>query len=126
MRADDWDPVEAAAAGAAHLDEVFPGWEDRVVLSRLKMQDGHPEIENGRPCGCIGAQLDVIWAEDRGRILPGRWFKADWLKGYRRFKMRQVDHGLILPQGVRYREARRLWGRLNAAWRREIRRRRSR
>ena len=56
------------ARGAAHLDQVRPGWQDRIDVGTLTLHD---------PCGCIVGQLARIeggsftgvWMD----ILHGQW-----------------------------------------------------
>jgi hypothetical protein len=121
------------AAGAAYLDEVFPEWFERMAVTQLDMAEGEVEFERFervRPCGCVGAQLDILWALDH-RNVPnfgwGRFYdrlrEFSWRRGYRRFRMHEIEHGLNVPAGSYFDSIDGL-ELLTTLWQREIRKRR--
>ena len=121
----------AAALGAQKLDEVRPGWEREIVLSRLRMSEGHSSADRqGRPrCGCIGAQLDLRLERERERALGEkglhRGWTADWRRGLRRLGIRaEVSLGFAAPSGLRLAAHKTFYRFLTMAWGEEILKRR--
>lgn len=68
----NWNPEEAAARGAALLDERVPGWADLVLLNFLDMRSGELVLDveqDGSPeePGCVLCHVD------RALGGPGSW-----------------------------------------------------
>lgn len=121
---------QAARAGALKLDEVRPGWEDEIVLSRLRMSEGFTTTDHqGRPrCGCIGSQLDIKLERERERALGGQvptHYAGDWRRGLRRLGIRAfVTLGFSSPSVLSAGAAKTFYRFLTMAWSEEIMKRR--
>lgn len=129
MTAAEWNPADAAAAGAHVLDMTRPGWRDQVDADRLDMSIGSDYGPGSSACVC--AQLDRRRLLENGlpwAVAEGNWrvFLDQVLADYQvppfadfRHRWRWcVMHGFGIPAtvGPNIAETHRQYQRLTAAW----------
>lgn len=95
---------EAAATGAAFLDERFPGWAEQIDLERLDLEAG---------CDCVLGQLYCDLPGTRNGFAKGvAWLNIDFNEDGPDL----IDLGFISGDDYQYPE-------LTAAWKPEIEKR---
>lgn len=91
----------AASQGATQLDERVPGWFNQINLAALDLSVGTSEPnKKGVPsCGCVCAQLDLVYIQGSTRARnirsrEGYYGEGMWSLGFKRiFRVRRLARG---------------------------------